>query len=80
MTVFRILASTSNLCPNWDRACLLFTFMTAHGDLNLFPAGDLSYRKTLTRALVPYPSMVRGVAGRWTKEHVPGGGVSTIKN
>merc|ERR1719346_11444 len=65
--VFKILASSSNLSPNCDMACLLFTFLTAHGDLNLLPAaGDLSYRKTLTP--VPYPSFVRkGVAGRCTE-------------
>lgn len=39
----------------------------AQGGLNLFPAGDPSYRNMLT--LMPYPSLVRkGLTGRWTEE------------
>ena len=73
--VFRILSSSFSLCPNWDRVSLLFT-LTAQEDLNLFPAGDLSYRKTLTP--VPYPSLVRkGMAGRWTEGELQLGVVSS---
>ena len=33
----RTLASSSSLCPNCVRACLLFTFLTAQGDLTYDP-------------------------------------------